>query len=71
MKGIIKFWLELLVFMTGVIVSIAIALLPSFVYAYNGGSNKDIDILLRCIGYLIWLGMVMWYFKPKKIKKED
>lgn len=66
MKDMFKFWLEFIAFMVGVLISIAIALLPSFVYAYYGGENKDIDILLRCIGYIGWLGLVVWYFNPKK-----
>lgn len=60
--------------MIGVIISILLALLPSFVYAYYGGTNKEIDISLRCIGYVIWLGIVVWYCnrkKPQALTKKE
>lgn len=57
----IKFMFEVFVAFILCIVSIAIALIPVIVYQVNGGTDPTVDMLLRCVGFCIWLVMFMYY----------
>ncbi|EOR9073952.1 hypothetical protein FOI42_RS02430 [Escherichia coli] len=67
----VKIIVECVVFALMSLITIVVALIPSIIYQYNGGTNTDIDLALRILGFVIWLLFVVWVMNRKSPYEQD
>lgn len=62
-----KFWLEVILSVLGMIVVLFIGTIPMFIFQYMGWSeNESLDLLSRMIGFIICLVIMGCYFDKAK-----